>query len=96
MMVKSWSLLVVACVVFVLLVPASSGAWLPLVKGNRGDTLASVPLMQQPQEVNVPQAGEVVVLLQMPQTASAFGDIQVELTEKQSGRTQIMKYSYLS
>ena len=36
----------------------------------------------------------MVVLVQMPQLASGFDQLQIELTEKQSGHTDVLKYSY--
>jgi hypothetical protein len=95
MMVKSWSLLAVAGAVFVLLAIGLVCCVIQLVKGNRGDTLISAALLPQ-QEINLPGAGEVVVLVQMPQLASDFANLQIELTEKGSGSTQVMKYSYAS
>jgi len=93
MIVKSWNLLAVAILVFFLLAPALVWCTISLIKGNRGATLASAALVHE-QEINVPMTGEVVVLVQMPRLASDFGNIQIELTEKQSGHTEVMKYSY--
>ncbi len=95
MMVKSGNVLVVAGAVFILLAIGLVFCVVQLIKGNRGDTLASVALASQ-QEINLPGAGEMVVLVQMPQLATGFGDLQIELTEKGSGNTQVMKYSYAS
>jgi hypothetical protein len=95
MMVKSWSLLAVAGTVFTLLAIGLVCCVVQLVKGNRGDTLLSAALVPQ-QEIHLPGAGEVVVLVQMPQLASGFDDLQIELTEKESGHTEVMKYSYAS
>ncbi len=94
-MVKSWNLLAVVGAVFVLLAIGLVYCVVQLVKGNRGDTLISAALIPQ-QEINLPGAGEVVVLVQIPQLASDFGNLQIELTEKGSGSTQVMKYSYAS
>jgi hypothetical protein len=93
MIIKSWSLLAVAAIVFLLLTPALIWCVVGLVKGNRGDTIVSVSLVPQ-QEINVPVAGDMVVLVQMPQLASGFDQLQIELTEKQSGHTDVLKYSY--
>jgi hypothetical protein len=95
MIVKSWSLLAVAGTVFTLLAIGLVCCIVQLVKGNRGDTLLSAALVPQ-QEINLPGVGEVVVLVQMPQLASGFSDLQIEFTEKASGHTQTMKYSYAS
>ena len=91
----NWSLLAVAGTVFTLLAVGLVCCVVQLVKGNRGDTLISAALVPQ-QEIHLPGAGEVVVLLQMPQLATGFNDLQIELTEKESGSTQLMKYSYAS
>ena len=65
-----------------------------LVKGNRGDTLISAALIPQ-QEINLPGAGEVCCARANTATRSDFGKLlQIELTEKGSGSTQVMKYSY--
>jgi len=94
-MVKSWNLLTVAGIVFILLAIGLVCCVVRLVKGNRGDTLLSAALLPQ-QEINLPGAGEVVVLVQVPQLASGLSDLQIELTEKGTGSTQVMKYSYAS
>lgn len=94
MMIKSWSLLAVAGIAFLLLAPALVWCAISLVKGNRGDTLASAafaPLL----EVNLPSAGEIVVLVEVPRLVSDFAGFQIELTEKQSGQSAMMKYSYV-
>jgi hypothetical protein len=95
MMVKSWSLLTVAGAVFSLAAIGLIFCVVQLVKGNRSDTLLSVALVPQ-QEINLPGAGEVIVLVQIPQLASGFAGLQIEFTEKESGRAQMMKYSYAS
>jgi hypothetical protein len=95
MMVKSWSLLAAAVAVFTLLAIGLVYCVAHLVGDNRGDTLVSAALVPQ-QEINLPGAGEVVVLVQLPQLATGFSDLQIELTEKGSGNTQAMKYSYAS
>jgi hypothetical protein len=95
MMVKSWNLLAVAGAVFILLAIGLVCCVVRLVRSNRGDTLISAPLVPQ-QEINLPGAGEVVVLVKMPQLAAGFSGLQIELTEKGSDSTQVMKYSYAS
>jgi hypothetical protein len=86
-------LLALAGGIFLILIPGLICCAVGLVKGNRGDTLASATLAPQ-QEINFPVAGEIVVLVQMPQLASGFDKLQIELTEKQSGHTDVLKYSY--
>ena len=93
MMIRSWSLLAVAVIVFLVLVVGLVWCVVSLLKSNRGDTLASVALTRE-QEIKLPGAGEVIVLVEMPRLASSFGDLQIELTEKQSGHAEVLKYSY--
>jgi hypothetical protein len=92
MMIQSWSLLAVAGIAFLLLAPAVVWCAISLVKGNRGDTLAAAAFAPL-QEVNLPSPGEIVVLVEVPRLVSDFANFQIELTEKQSGRSAVMKYS---
>lgn len=92
MMIQSWSLLAVAGITFLLLAPALVWCAISLVKGNRGDTLASAAFAPL-QEVNLPSAGKIVVLVEVPRLVSDFANFQIELTEKQSGRSAVMKYT---
>ena len=94
MMVKSWPLLTLAGIVFILLAPGVVWFAVQLIKGNRGDTLVSAPFVVQ-QEINLSASGEVVVMIDMPQLATDFKDFQIELTGKKTGQTEVMKYSYL-
>ena len=94
-MVKSWSMLAVAGSIFLLLGIGLVWGTIRLIKGHRGDTIASAALVPE-QEIRFPTGGEVEVLVQVPQLSSDFKDIQIQLTEKNSGQTQMMKYSYAS
>ena len=95
MVIKSWSLLTVAGVVFVLLGAGLVWVVLNLLRSNRGDILASAALADE-QEINLPSPGVVLLLLETPRTASDFRQFQVELVEKESGQTVKMKYDFVT
>jgi hypothetical protein len=94
MAIKSGSSLIFAVILFLLLAPLLVWFTVSLVKGNRNDTLGSLPLIPE-QEITLPASCPVVVMLEMPTLATDFGDFQVELMEKQTEQRTTMKYSYL-
>jgi hypothetical protein len=94
-MVKSWSLLVLASILFLLLGTGLVLCALRLIQGNRGDTLATAPFVPV-QDIHLPSGSDVVVLVQVPQFATDFKDLQLELIEKESERRTVMKYTYAS
>lgn len=94
-MVKSWSLLIFAGILFLLLGVGLVWCALRLIQGNRGDTVAAAPFVPE-QDIQLPPGSDVVVLLQVPQFATDFKDIQLELIDKDSHRSTVMKYSYAS
>lgn len=64
-----------------------------LIKGNRADTLASAPVVQE-QDVTSPSPGEVVVMLETPRTSQEFREFQIQLIDRQSGQVGMFGYSY--
>jgi len=95
MMVKSWTWLMVAGIVFLLLLPGLVWGVASLVRGNAGDLVASVALAPE-QEITLPAVGEAVVLVEAPRMSTDYGDLQIELTEKGSGQGVMLKYSYVA
>jgi hypothetical protein len=94
-MVKSWSLLILAGILFVLLGIGLVWCAVRLIQGNRGDTLVTAPLVPE-QTIQLPAGADVVVLVQVPQLATDFKNVQLELIDKESERSMVMKYSYAS
>jgi hypothetical protein len=66
-----------------------------MVKGNRDDILVSAPVRPE-QEIRLPAAGAVLLLLESPRMATDYRAMQVELEEKQSGQKVTMNYSLMT
>jgi hypothetical protein len=66
-----------------------------LVRSNSSDILATVPVVPE-QEINLPSAGDALVMLEVPRVGSDFRNFQIELVERQTGQAVTMKYSYVT
>jgi hypothetical protein len=66
-----------------------------LVKSNRSDILASASVARE-QEINLPLPGVVLLLMEVPRTATDYRGFRIALIEKQTGQAETMKYSYLT
>ena len=66
-----------------------------MVKGNRSDILVSAPIRPE-QEISLPSAGVVLLLLESPRMATDYRAMQFELVEKQSGQKVTMGYSLVT
>ena len=66
-----------------------------LVRSNSSDILASVPLVPE-QEINLPSAGDALVMLEVPRLGSDFRNFQIQLVERQTGQAVTMQYSYVT
>src|SRR4051812_6868713 len=95
MVVKSWSLLVLAGVLFVVLAVGLVWCAMRLIKGNQGDTLATAPFVPE-QSVQLPSGAGVEVLMKVPQLSTGFADLQLELIDKKTERSTVMKYTRAS
>jgi hypothetical protein len=63
-----------------------------LVRANCADTLASVTVTTQ-QEIRLPAGGNVVILMEVPRTATDFRGFEIQLVEKTRGQMLRLKYS---
>lgn len=81
--------------VFVLLSIGLVWAIVNLVRSNSRDILASMPVVPR-QEVNLPAAGDALVMMEVPRFGSDFRSFQVELVEKQTGQATSVKYSFVT
>lgn len=81
--------------VFVLLSIGLVWSIVNLVRSNSRDILASMPVVPR-QEVNLPAAGDVLVMMEVPRFGSDFRSFQVELVEKQTGQATAVKYSFVT
>jgi len=93
MIIKSWPLLGLAGIIFVLLTPVLVWCVSSLVRANRSDLVVSAGFARE-QEIEIPTAGELVILVETPRLSSDFGDFQIELTDKETGQRTLAKYSY--
>lgn len=92
-MVKSWSLLGLAGILFLLLGIGLIWCALRLIQGNRGDTLATAPFVPS-QEIHLPPGLDIEVLVQVPQLTAGFQDMQLEVVDGESKQSSVMKYTY--
>jgi hypothetical protein len=93
MVVKSFGLLAVAVLVFLVLAGGLVWFVLQLIKGNQGSTVAELPFVSE-QEVRIENPGTFVVLLEVPRLASDFRSFQIEATDRQSGQKTTMQLDY--
>jgi len=94
MIVKSWSMLVLASVVFVLLGCVLTWFVARLLRSNREQMLATAALVTE-QELTIREPGEVVLLLETPRFGSDYRNFEFEVVEKATGQTTKMKYDYM-
>jgi hypothetical protein len=64
-----------------------------LVAGNRGDLLASAPLVGEGR-LALRSAGEVVVMVEAPRLSTDYRNFQIQLLDRQSGQATTLQYSY--
>ena len=92
MTIQSPVLLAIAGLAFVLFGIGLVFCVLSLIKGNREDVLASAPIVPE-QGLTLASAGETLVVIETPRTASDFRGFQIQLTDRQSGQSVAMAYS---
>jgi len=88
-------ILAIPAVVFLLFGVTLVWCAVGLVKGNRADFLAAGPVVSS-QEIQLAGSGEIVLMLEVPRTASDFRTFQIEFQEKQTGRATTLSYSSLT
>lgn len=94
MIVKSWSTLFLASVVFVTLVYGLIRFVMKLLRSNREQILATAALVPE-QELTLREPGEIVLLLETPRLGSDYRNFEFEVVEQATGRTTKLKYDYL-
>jgi hypothetical protein len=78
-------MLVLPAVTFALLAVTLAWSVRGLVRNNRADTLVSV-LVTTEQEIRLPAQANVVVLMELPRTATDFRSFEIQLVEKTTGQ----------
>lgn len=63
-----------------------------LMRDNRADTLTSIPVTSE-QEIRLPGQGNVLVLMEVPRTATDFRSFEIQLVEKTTGQAVRLKYA---
>ncbi len=94
MIVKSWSTLILASVVFVTLLCGLLSFVMKLLRSNREQIFATAALVPE-QEVTIGESGEIVLLLEVPRFGSDYRNFEFEVVEQATGQTTTMKYDYL-
>lgn len=94
MTIQSPGYLALAAVAFVLLGVGLVFCVISLVRGNRDDVLASVPVVGE-FELTLASSGEVVVMIEAPRMTTEYRAFQIQLLEKQSGQVSTLNYSML-
>jgi hypothetical protein len=92
MTIQSPGLLAIAGVAFVLFGIGLVFCVMNLIRGNREDVLASAPIVHE-QGLTLASAGETLVVIEVPRTASDFRSFQIQLTDGASGQSVTMSYS---
>ncbi len=80
---------------FVLLGIALVWSIVSLVRSNSRDILASLSVIPQ-QEINLLATGDVLVMMEVPRMGSDFRNFQIELIEKHSRQSVVMKYAFVT
>ena len=80
---------------FVLLGAGLAACVIGLIRDNRNDILASAPIVRE-QEVRLARAGEVVVMVETPRTATDYRAFQIQLVDQQNGQSVTLAYSLMT
>jgi hypothetical protein len=86
------NMLVLPAATFALLTVALVWCTRSLIRDNRADTLASVPVTNE-QEIRLAAGGNVVVLMEVPRTATDFRSFEIQLVNKTTRQALQLKYS---
>jgi hypothetical protein len=95
MTTQTWSAFAIAGSAFVLLGIGLVYCIMNLVRSNRQDILASVPLVTE-QEISLAYAGEVLVAIETPRTSIDYRALQIQLIDKQTGHASTLSYSLVT
>jgi len=93
MIVKSWSVLLVASFLFLALSCLLTWLAIRFLRSNRDQVLATGRLMPE-QELTIREPGELVLLLETPRLDSDYRNFEFEVVERATGEKTKMKYSY--
>jgi len=94
MIVKSWSILVLASLLFVILACVLTQFVMRLLRSNREQILATGALVPE-QQLIVREPGDVVLLLETPRLGSAYWKFEFDIREEETGQTTKLKYDYM-
>ena len=94
LIVKSWSLLVVAGIVFLTLGCLLIWVVVQLILKNREQILATAALVAE-QEVAIRERGELVLLLETPRFGTDYRNFEFDIIENATGQRTHMKYEYM-
>jgi hypothetical protein len=94
LIVKSWSLLVVAGAVFLTLGCLLIWVVAQLIRKNREQILATAALVAE-QELAIREPGELVLLLETPRFGTDYRNFEFDIIENATGQRTHMKYEYL-
>lgn len=94
MIIKSWSMLVLASALFFVFACLLVRVVLRLLRSNREQILATAALLPE-QEVTIREPGEVLLLIETPRFGSDYRNFEFEVTEKATGQSTKIKYDYL-
>jgi hypothetical protein len=95
MTTQVWSTFAIAGIVFLLLGAGLVSCVASLVRGNRNDVLASMPLASE-QQVTVPSQGEVLVVIETPRTKLDYRAFQIQFVDRKTGQAANMAYSLMT
>jgi hypothetical protein len=92
--VKSWSVLVVAGTVFLTLGCLLIWVVAQLIRKNREQILATAALVAE-QELAIREPGELVLLLETPRVGIDYRNFEFDIIENVTGQRTHMKYEYM-
>ena len=92
--VKSWSVLVAAGIVFLTLGCLLIWVVAQLIRKNREQILATAALVAE-QELAIREPGELVLLLETPRFGTDYRNFEFDIIENATGQRTHMKYEYM-
>jgi len=92
--IKSLPLLSAASAMFLTLGALLIWVVARLLRSNRTQLVASGPLLAE-QQFAIGEPGELLLLVEVPRLGSNFRELQFEIVEKTTGRSQKMRYDFL-
>jgi hypothetical protein len=92
--VKSWSVLVVAGAVFLTLGCLLIWVVAQLIRKNRKQILVTAALVAE-QELAIREPGELVLLLETPRFGTDYRNFEFDIAESATGQRAHMKYEYM-